>query len=84
MTQLLRFYLTTSSVFLLLVGAVMWGIGFTLSIINTPENRYTIISKNDTYHTETFRMYGKGIVFESEGEDIILMGDIDIKCKSNR
>jgi hypothetical protein len=46
--------------------------------------KYTIISKNGTYHTETFRMYGKGIVFESEGEDVILMGDLDIKCKSNR
>lgn len=46
--------------------------------------KYTIISKNATYHTNNFRMYGKGIVFESEGEDIILMGDIDIKCKSNR
>jgi hypothetical protein len=62
----------------------MWGVGFTLSMINTPENKYTVISKNGTYHTNTFRMYGKGIVFESEGEDVIILGDMDIICKSNR
>ena len=55
-----------------------------VSWTSRPTEKYTIISKNDTYHTETFRMYGKGIVFESEGEDVILMGDFDIKCKSNR
>jgi len=46
--------------------------------------KYTIISEHGTYHTDNFRLYGKGIVFESEGEDIILMGNLTIKCKSNR
>jgi hypothetical protein len=45
---------------------------------------YTIVSGNDrTYYTQTFRMMGKGIVFDDVyGKKIILMGDIDIQYKS--
>lgn len=74
-TKYTSFVLTLLAMSTILI-AVSW--------TSRPTEKYTIISKNDTYHTETFRMYGKGIVFESEGEDIILMGDFDIKCKSNR
>lgn len=44
---------------------------------------YTIVSGNDrTYYTQTFRMMGKGIVFDDVyGKKIILMGDIDIQYK---
>lgn len=75
--------ITKTTPFVLLVIAVMT----TLLIVSwksRTQEKYTIISKNGTYHTDTFRMFGKGITFESEGEDIILMGDIDIICKSNR
>jgi hypothetical protein len=46
---------------------------------------YTIVSGNDrTYYTQTFRMYGKGIVFDDiYGKKIILMGNIDIQYKNN-
>jgi hypothetical protein len=45
---------------------------------------YTIVSGNDrTYYAQTFRMMGKGIVFDDVyGKKIILMGDIDIQYKN--
>ena len=46
---------------------------------------YTIVSGNDrTYYAQTFRMMGKGIVFDDVyGKKIILMGDIDIQYTKN-
>ena len=45
---------------------------------------YTIVSGNDrTYYAQTFRMMGKGIVFDDVyGKKIILMGNIDIQYKN--
>jgi hypothetical protein len=42
---------------------------------------YTIISGNDrTYYAQTFRMCGKGIIFDDVyGKKIILMGNLDIQ-----
>ncbi len=45
---------------------------------------YTIVSGNDrTYYAQTFRMCGKGIIFDDVyGNKIILMGNIDIQYKN--
>ena len=42
---------------------------------------YTIVSGNDrTYYADTFRMCGRGIIFDDVyGKKIILTGDIDIQ-----
>lgn len=42
---------------------------------------YTIISGNDrTYYADTFRMIGRGIIFDDVyGKKIILTGNIDIQ-----
>lgn len=65
----------------LVAGLVMFSI---LSTTFAHKEKYTVITVNGTYHTNTFRVYGKGIVFESEGEDVIVMGNFDITCKSDR
>ena len=75
--------ITKATPLVLLVVAAMT-ILLIVSWTSRTTEKYTIISKNGTYHTETFRIYGKGIVFESEGEDIIVLGDVDIICKSER
>jgi hypothetical protein len=75
--------ITKATSFILLMIAAMT-ILIVVSWTSRPTKKYTIISKNGTYYTDNFRMYNKGIVFESEGEDVILMGDLDIKCKSNQ
>lgn len=44
---------------------------------------YTIVSGNDrTYYAQTFRMFGRGIMFDDVyGKKIILTGNIDIQYK---
>lgn len=55
-----------------------------LSNTFTHKEKYTIATVNGTYYTNTFRFYEKGIVFESNGRDVIVMGNFDITCKSEQ
>jgi hypothetical protein len=45
--------------------------------------KYTITSENGkTYYANTFRMYGKGVMFDDiYGNTVIVQGDLEIKCK---
>jgi hypothetical protein len=45
--------------------------------------KYTITSENGkTYYANTFRMYGKGVIFDDIYDNtIIVQGDLEIKCK---
>jgi len=44
--------------------------------------KYTIITKREVYHTDSFRLYGKGIVFDDDhNRQVIVMGDFDITSK---
>lgn len=47
--------------------------------------KYTIVSGNEkTYYAQTFRMVGRGIMFDDVyGKKVILMGNIDIQYKNN-
>ena len=45
--------------------------------------KYTIETKHGVYHTDSFRMYGKGIVFDEDHRQVIVMGDFDITSKLN-
>jgi hypothetical protein len=48
------------------------------------EAKYTIVSGNEkTYYAQTFRMVGRGIIFDDVyGKKVILMGNIDIQYKN--
>ncbi len=43
--------------------------------------KYTIQTKHAIYHTDSFRLYGKGIVFDEDHRQVIVMGDFDITSK---
>lgn len=45
--------------------------------------KYTITSENGkTYYANTFRMYGKGVMFDDVyGNTVIVQGDLEIKFK---
>jgi hypothetical protein len=46
------------------------------------DKKYTIHTKYAIYHTDSFRIYGKGIVFDDDhNRQIIVMGDFDITSK---
>ena len=45
------------------------------------DKKYTIETKHGVYHTDSFRIYGKGIVFDEDHRQVIVMGDFDITSK---
>lgn len=67
----------------LIIGSVIV-VTFLLWISNDSKRdnaTYVIVSGNDrTYYADTFRMFGRGIMFDDVyGKKIILTGDIDIQ-----
>ena len=48
------------------------------------DKKYTIETKHGVYHTDSFRIYGKGIVFDEDHRQVIVMGDFDITSKLNK
>lgn len=54
----------------------------TVAVLITPrpkQAKYTIYSTKRTYHTDTFRIYGRGVIFDDvNGNSVILQGEIDI------
>jgi hypothetical protein len=66
----------------LVVGIIAIGI---LSFVPSKSDKakYTITSENGkTYYANTFRMYGKGVMFDDiYGNTVIVQGDLEIKCK---
>ena len=48
---------------------------------NSGDKKYTIETKHGVYHTDSFRLYGKGIVFDDDHRQVIVMGDFDITSK---
>lgn len=78
---------TEKKYFIAAFGVVLFAIF--LAWIGTDKKRenanYTIVSGNEkTYYANTFRMCGRGIIFDDVyGKKIILMGDIDIQYKKN-
>lgn len=48
------------------------------------DKKYTIQTKHGIYHTDSFRIYGKGIVFDEDHRQVIVMGDFDITSKLNK
>ena len=51
---------------------------------NSGDKKYTIETKHGVYHTDSFRIYGKGIVFDEDHRQVIVMGDFDITSKLNK
>jgi hypothetical protein len=73
--------LAVSGFVMIIVGAI---VGLIFTFISESKNdtaAYRIESGNDKiYYANTFRMYGRGITFDSvDGKKIILTGDIDIE-----
>jgi hypothetical protein len=54
----------------------------TIAVLITPrpkQAKYTIYSTRRAYQADTFRIYGRGIVFDDvNGNSVILQGEIDI------
>jgi hypothetical protein len=78
----MRAIILAVSGFIMIIVSAIVGLAFTfISESKNDTATYRIESGNDKiYYANTFRMYGKGITFDSvDGKKIILMGDIDIE-----
>jgi hypothetical protein len=76
--KLLIISFVISVVFISIVGAI---------VPSKSDNAlYTIISENgQTYYSNEFRMYGKGIVFtDVYGKTVIIQGDLEIVKKADK
>ena len=40
--------------------------------------KYTIKTEHGTYHTNQFRICGRGIAFDTKGEKVIVLGNFNI------
>jgi len=40
--------------------------------------KYTIKTEHDTYHTDQFRVCGRGVAFDTDRKKIIVLGNFDI------
>jgi hypothetical protein len=65
----------------LAAAAAMIVILSSLGFSGKKRHKYTIRTESRTYQADTFRLYGKGIVFEEDGEQIIIVGDFEITSK---
>jgi hypothetical protein len=73
--SLIKGVLLTMSIF-----AVAVGIGQFLAYIMAPTLKvYTIKTEQETYHTDSFRIYGRGVIFDAGNERVIVMGNFEIK-----
>ena len=79
MKDSLKLFIGVVVVFIGMIGLIRYTIG---KINEKYDNAtYRIESGNEKiYYANTFRMYGRGITFDSvDGKKIILTGDIDIE-----
>ena len=51
------------------------------AVTDSPNKKYTIETEKAVYHTDSFRIYGKGIVFEDNHRQVIVMGNFEITSK---
>ena len=66
------------------IGAVLFIGLVAFNMINRPNAKYKITTENSkTYYANTFRVYGKGIIFDDiKGSTIIVQGDLEIEKMS--
>jgi hypothetical protein len=59
-----------------------------VAVLLTPRPKpakYTIYSTRRVYHADTFRIYGRGVIFDDvDGKSIILQGEIDIVANKTK
>lgn len=63
---------------LYLIAAVTVVVIAVMLSLNHSSNRYTIVTEHGSYHTDQFRVCGRGIAFDTEHKKIIVMGNFNI------
>lgn len=59
-------------------GMITCGVLYTIFDGRYSNKKYTIETDYGTYHTDQFRMCGKGVAFDTERKKVIVMGNFNI------
>jgi len=71
--EVLKYFIMAIAAALLIGGAVVNAIDEMDSNM-----KYTIKTEYGTYHTNQFRICGRGIAFDTKGEKVIVLGNFNI------
>ena len=71
--EVLKYFMMAIAAALLIGGAVVNAIDEIDS-----DMKYTIKTEHGTYHTNQFRICGRGIAFDTKGEKVIVLGNFNI------
>ena len=71
--EVLKYFIMAIAAALLIGGAVVNAIDEMDS-----DMKYTIKTEYGTYHTNQFRICGRGIAFDTKGEKVIVLGNFNI------
>jgi|688.fasta_scaffold20520_28 hypothetical protein len=71
--EVMKYFIMAIAAALLIGGAVVKAINEIDS-----DMKYTIKTEHGTYHTNQFRICGRGIAFDTKGEKVIVLGNFNI------
>ena len=63
---------------LYLIAAVTLVVIAVMLSLNHNSKKYTIVTEHGSYHTDQFRVCGKGIAFDTDHKKIIVIGNFNI------
>ena len=63
---------------LYLVAAVTVVVIAVMLSLNHSSKKYTIVTEHGSYHTDQFRICGKGIAFDTDSKRVIVLGNFNI------
>jgi hypothetical protein len=63
---------------LYLVAAVTVVVIAVMLSLNHTSSKYTIVTEHGSYHTDQFRVCGRGIAFDTDNKKVIVLGNFNI------
>jgi len=63
---------------LYLIAAVTVVVIAVMLSLNHSSKKYTIVTEHGSYHTDQFRVCGKGIAFDTDSKKVIVLGNFNI------
>lgn len=63
---------------LYLIAAVTVVVIAVMLSLNHSSKKYTIVTEHGSYHTDQFRICGKGIAFDTDSKKVIVLGNFNI------
>jgi hypothetical protein len=66
------------NLYLLAVAAVIVVVIAVAFSLNHSSKKYTVVTEHGSYHTDKFRVCGRGIAFDTNNKKVIVLGNFNI------